>query len=209
MLAKDDFMLLRKNVTLEHLFNITFMFTVFGLFIGRIGYIIEHPSTDYINPLVFLLFPYFPGISLSFALAGVATFIWWNTKRKKLPFGRMFDVYTLAFLPVFAVGMFIEGIVAIIFKQQFLPLIIGAVVVCILSILCYHFFQKNKFQDGNIGFLGLSIFAFIHLIMRIFQRGIMHSMQVSIEDICLFVIFVSFLCICLKQEKIFKKVQKR
>src|SRR3989344_6058385 len=75
VLTRDDFVLIRKDVTLDVVFNISFVAFAVSLTSSRILYVILNPSSDFLNPLVFLLFPYFPGLSLLGAVAGRVLFL--------------------------------------------------------------------------------------------------------------------------------------
>ena len=74
ILAKEDLIFVRKNVTLEVLFNVAFYTMGVGLLSARIVYIVLHFSFGFLNPLVFP-FPYFPGLSLTGGVVGGAVFV--------------------------------------------------------------------------------------------------------------------------------------
>ncbi len=104
VLAKDDFILLRKNVTLEHLFNLTFLTLIIGILYARVFYVLGHLNPKYLDPLVLILFPYFPGLSLAGSLIGGISFIAFRSIKRKIPFGRIFDIFSLSFFFVWPIG---------------------------------------------------------------------------------------------------------
>src|SRR3990167_7333740 len=76
-LAKDDLILLRKDVSMEKFFNLIFLGAIFCLLSARLFYGIFHATTILLNPIVLLLFPYFPGLSLVLgAIGGAICFLY-------------------------------------------------------------------------------------------------------------------------------------
>ena len=59
VLSKDDFLFLKKNITLEQVFNIAFVAGLVGLFVARSFYVIFNFAPGFVNPLVFLLHLFF------------------------------------------------------------------------------------------------------------------------------------------------------
>src|SRR5438270_6523068 len=98
LLSRDDFILLRKNITLEQVFNYAFVSLAVGILSARIVYVLLHPSLRYLNPLVFLIFPYFPGLSTIGGVIGVMIFLLAVSRKKKIPKGRLYDIFSLSFL---------------------------------------------------------------------------------------------------------------
>ncbi|MBI3366803.1 hypothetical protein HY041_04225, partial [Candidatus Roizmanbacteria bacterium] len=106
LLSNDDFIFLRKDVTMERLFNLVFLGGLFSLFFARAVFGIFNQKSIFANPLVFLLFPYFPGLSLLGGVLGVGAFIGFLATRKNstLPLGRMSDFLSIAFLITLPIG---------------------------------------------------------------------------------------------------------
>jgi phosphatidylglycerol:prolipoprotein diacylglycerol transferase len=115
LLARDDFILLRKSITLEQIFNYAFISALIALLSGRIMYVFFHPSLQYLNPLIFLIFIYFPGISVVGAIIGVIIFLFFISRKKKVPRGRIYDVFSLSFLTAFASNLIITQLFSVIF----------------------------------------------------------------------------------------------
>ena len=62
--AKDDVVLVKKNVSLDKIFDAAVFCALVGLLFSRIFYVIFNPDPAFLHPLVFLIIPYFPGLSL-------------------------------------------------------------------------------------------------------------------------------------------------
>ncbi|MDP2649635.1 MAG: prolipoprotein diacylglyceryl transferase, partial [bacterium] len=106
VLANDDFIFLRRDVTMEKLFNMIFLGAFISLFGSRLFYGFFHAKGILVNPLVFLLIPYFPGLSLLGGVVGAGVYFLFLAKRKEnsLPLGRISDFFSIAFLISLPIG---------------------------------------------------------------------------------------------------------
>jgi hypothetical protein len=209
VLAKDDFILLRKNVTLEHLFNLTFITLIIGIIFARIFYVLGHLNPKYLDPLVLILFPYFPGLSLSGGIIGGISFIAFRSLKRKIPFGRIFDIFSLSFFFVWPIGVFLVMISDLIFSKKFL---IASPISIFLGIILFAFsfwlFAKNKLQDGSMGYICFSILSLIQIGVYFLQKG-KNSALISLDNFLFLILFIIFLSLLIKQEKMLSKIFKR
>lgn len=163
--GKDDLILLRKNIALEQLFNITLVTLGIGLLFARIFYVLFNPSTQYLNPLVFLVFPYYPGLSLFGGIVGASAYLWYLHYRKKIPFGRLADFFScslLVSLPVGVVGsMFISP------RQELVSLFVVSLVYIFMSVVflmyLYPKLCQNQIKEGTIFLLFILIFVSVRM----------------------------------------------
>ncbi len=208
--AKDDFILLRKNITLEQLFNISFIIYILGFLFARFFYVIEHVSTKYLDPFVLFLFPYFPGLSLSGGiLAGIA-YLLLILNKKRLPFLRVFDVFTISFLYAFSSGLPLFAVIEF-FLTKHIPYIsaIGTIIYFIWAIILTLLFTKNKLNDGSIGYLGISIFSLLFIFLRIGLRGSKFYFSFTPEDIILGFIWFFFFAMFFYQQTTYQLPGKK
>lgn len=165
LFAKDDYVLFRKNVTLDGVFNTAFTCFVVGILFSRFIFVLSHPKWGYLNPLVFFLFPYFPGLSLSGGVVGVMFFILFMTKAKKMPSGRILDMFSLALYPATIVTMIAMNIGDILMKYK---IFLGDVSIIISFTLIYVLyalgFAKTKWREGLIATWLLLIYSLGFLI---------------------------------------------
>src|SRR5260221_9633094 len=80
--VKDDFVFLRRNVEIEHIFNTVFLGIPLTLFFARLFFVLFHPKWAYLNPLVFFVIPYFPGLFAGGGIIGAILFLYLYTKNK-------------------------------------------------------------------------------------------------------------------------------
>lgn len=193
-LAKDDFVYLRRNITLDQLFNALFLGVPTTLLFARIIYIAFHPKWTYLNPLVFFVLPYYPGLSLTGGILGVVLFIFLYTKNKKIPSFRFADQVGLAFLASAACFLLLFSIQEGIGHQKNA---IASVVVGMLYIVAYVLsrivFSKERWTSGTLAALTIvfeSLFSLLYVVMSIL---VTHKIVISLENI----VTVAFLVISL------------
>lgn len=207
ILSKDDVVLLRKNISLEQVFNIAFIAAVCGLFGSRLLYVIGHFSLNYLNPLVFFLFPYFPGLSLVGAISGGLIGILLYSKYNKIPIGRIIDFLAVSLLLAIPFGYLGLGILSGI---SFLSLTYFFIPFYFFLFLFFSLFllpkqRRNEIKEGSIGLL---IFATITLITLVYKLSDIGKITLQIPEIIEIVLYGVILCITLfflnKLEEIIK-----
>lgn len=169
-LAKDDLVLFRKDISMDKVFNLVFLDFAVGLFFARLFYAIFYSPRFLIDPLSFLLFPYFPGLTLSAGIIGGILFFVLYSRSKKIPLGRLSDFFSvglLSSLPIGYLGFFIltggkniySGILSLIY------LVIGIIFIKYV----YQLLPRGILKDGS---LALAVLTFI---------GLLSLIQISLE----------------------------
>ncbi|HVZ58209.1 MAG TPA: hypothetical protein VG935_00440 [Patescibacteria group bacterium] len=202
VLAKEDLIFVRKNVTLEALFNLAFYTAGVGLLSSRIVYLILHPSRGFFNPLVFFLFPYFPGLSLVGGIAGATAFVF-AYRRKKLPNGRIFDFFAMALLASLPFGFFGYELL-----NNFADLFVGILLPIIYIVMLLFFVKvllplniRGEIQDGSLGFFFLLIFSFTNLLAKFVRTKNWLTILTQVDVILLVLLFIAALVILILQER--------
>lgn len=190
--SKDDFVLLRKNITLEQLFNISFIGFGLSILAARIFFVIEHWNKDYLNLLVFILFPYFPGLSFTGGILIGGLYLWNIARKKKYPLSRLVDIFSLAFIFSLSTGYFLVSIVEIIRKKIFFLDPIYFLLCISLSIFSYFLFIKNKVKDGKIALIILAVMS-LSFIPYLFLSNKNHFYYLL--EIIIFALFFIFSCV--------------
>lgn len=103
--ANDDVVLAKKNISLEQVFNAAFVCGLASLLFARIFYVILNPDPVFLNPLGFIVFPYFPGLSLMGGVVGGIFALFLYARSKKFPIGRVFDFFTVSFTFILPIGL--------------------------------------------------------------------------------------------------------
>lgn len=205
LFSRDDLTLLRKDVTLDRMFNLFFMAFFIGLFFSRAVYVISSTPKMFLNPLAFFLFPYFPGLSLSGGVVSGILFIIFYCRSNKLPIGRILDFFSLSFmisLPVGYLGYFALTLGKHIQSAVFA--IIYTVLVIVFVKYFYQFFLKGSFKDGSFSLLFFSAFALASLVGEIINK-FSDLLFLRLPDIYLYFLLLIFsIFLFVRQEKLIR-----
>lgn len=209
-LCRDDFVIIRKDIKMEKIFNMAFLTAFVSLFFARFFYVLFNPLHQFLSPLGFLAFPYFPGLSLIGTIIGGSFFIYIYSSFKKMPIGKMFDLFTLSFIGVLPIGflgtfILLFGKTTLLFNiifitSVFLPL-------CFIKII-YPFSSKGEIKDGSLSLIFLLLFSFLYFITKLFI-DIKNFSFLNLENITLLIILFSSTILLLNQEIVDKFLIKK
>ncbi|HSW87989.1 MAG TPA: prolipoprotein diacylglyceryl transferase family protein [Candidatus Saccharimonadales bacterium] len=204
--AKDDFILLRKNITLEQIFNYAFINVWVMLLSARIFYVFFNPSLRYINPLIFLIFIYFPGLSLTGGIIGSLIFLFFLSRKKNVPRGRLYDIFALAFLSGLVCNIFLSQVVSLIFLKKISLVMIAAMVVfLIISIIFSVIFKKDTAKDGTIAISTVSLFSLVSILEKVFTTVNKKSLLLDKECIILVILLLINAILLIRQSIVRRK----
>jgi hypothetical protein len=200
-LSKDDFVLARKDIPIAKVFSMVFLTGLISLFSARLIYALAYPTSVLSNPLGFLAFYRYAGLSLIGALAGAEIFIYFYAQYQKMPAGKIFDLFILAFigvLPVGLIGNFILnfGKVGLFANLLF---IFSILLLLLFGKVIYPFSAKGEIKDGSLGFIFLAIFSFLCFLTKLFLN-LKDFSFLNPENILLLVMLFSSLFLLLNQE---------
>lgn len=193
--GKDDFILLRKNISLETLFNLAFIAAGIGLFSARVVYVAEHPSSTYLNPLVFFIFPYFPGLSLVGGICGSLVYLYLYCKQQKYPVGRVLDIFSMAFLSIIPIGVI--GQLFISQKNDIVSLLGEICMYVAVSIfflkLLHPRLVNGEIRDGKITHYFLATYSLVALSIAILKHLKAPFELIRVETVLLILLAVGAL----------------
>lgn len=194
VISREDFVFIRKSISLEQLFNIALTIFFISFFFARVVYIGEHLNPIYINPLVFLLFPYYPGLSFVGGVIGGLLTLFYIGKRRHLPIGRVTDFFTLAFSTTFPFTF----IVSLLIYKTIPPLFVTLFLVFMIITIFLHKVLYPKLLRGEIkeGVISSSFFLFFSLSMLIEAASIKIIDKQSIVSITTMILLTSVLVSC-------------
>lgn len=169
-LGREDFVLIRKNIALEQLFDLTFITTIIAVLAGRLAYAILHLDKSFLNPLKFFVIPYFPGFVLPGAIAGAFLFLWLLYKKKKTPSGRLIDFYAISLLSIMPFLTLAEQFLfprGVAISELILSLIYAVIFFIFMFILMPRL-SRGEIKDGSVGLTFLGILAIISFLQDSF-----------------------------------------
>lgn len=210
VLSHDDFLFLRKNVTLEQLFNIAFLTAGIGLLSSRIAFVALNFDPAFVNPLAFLLFPYFPGLSLLGAVIGGSIFLLLYLRFQKLPVLRILDYFSFSLLAVIPFGLL--GAFVLSKKPIASFEFIGIwVYITIFIFFCLSFLpsqKKAELKEGTITLLFLVSFSIVGFLADIVTQKQRLFHFLSLEGILYIVLFLVSLFFISRNEGLFIALPK-
>lgn len=200
-LSREDFVFLRKNVTIENIFNVAFIAAFFTMLFARLGYVLLHFDMSYLNPLVFFLIPYFPGLSLLGGVIGGVVTILLLTKKKKYPRGRFVDFFAYSFLSILPIGY--AGYIA---TGQTGSIYYSVVPIIYYSILFFFFmrmllprFLQGQMRDGMLGLLILMNYSLFTSVLSVIKAYNEKTPLLTPQIVILLILFVLCLLLYIKQ----------
>ena len=176
-LGRDDVILIRKNVSMEQLFNLAFLSGFTGILVGWFG-----------NTLA-------GGIS-----AGML-FLIVLTRRNKLPTGRIADFFSVAFLCVIPFAFFL----LYFFQRQHEVIYIVSAIFSFFLFLFFLIILLPKalradMKDGSLTLLFLINITLLLIFISVF-RQVYGNFPFSLEDGLFVFVFVSSCFLLVRQEK--------
>lgn len=202
-LVKDDYVFIRKNISLEQTFDIAFIMTWVSLFFSRLFYFIFHPFTD--QNIFFVFFsPQVGGLSFFGAVVGGIAALYAIGKYKKIPLGRLFDFFTLALVVSIPVGYLSTAF----FVKEWFTLsvyLVNAVVYLIFAIFCVKYvhpkLESREFKEGNLQILFLLFFSVVSFINITMLQQVGKITLISIESVALVLLFLTSIVLFIRQAR--------
>jgi len=188
-LSKDDFVFLRKDISIETVFNTAFLCAFSALFFARVFYIYFNPREVFFSVLGFLVFPYFPGLSLIGAVLGGLLFLIPYSTYKKLPLGRFMDFFSISLLISISLG----ALGTFFIVPQNMRMYVGLEFVLFLLVLSLFlklslsFLSRGGLKDGSVGLLFLIFFSAISFGGNLVK---FHGLKFDQENLILILLFL-------------------
>jgi len=211
-LSRDDLILLRKDVTTEKIFNLAFVVFFGGLFFARLFYGIFYSAKIFSNPLIFFLFPYFPGLLLTGGITGGMLLLFLICRSKNLPTGRIFDIFSISILSCLSLGylgfFLLSGQNLLSAKPIFL-IVVYIVLFYVFIKYVHQLLLKGILKDGSGGLLFLISFSTVSLIVNIIDKFKNNPFLGKPENSILFAILIISAVAFIKREKLIKFLRRR
>lgn len=209
-LANDDLIILRKNISVDKIFTTCFMTSLVSLFSSRLFYVFFNPKPIFFNVLGFLVFPYYPGLSLAGGFIGGIIFLFLYLRHKKMPIGRMFDIIIVSFLIVIPLGTL--GTAFLISNPT--AIILSSISIIIYSFIAFAFIKyifplafRGSLKSGTLSFLFILSFCVVDFLLNMFKNPNMQL--VDKKNIILLIVFCLCLFFYVKREFVKKPILKK
>ncbi|MDO8657734.1 MAG: prolipoprotein diacylglyceryl transferase [Candidatus Levybacteria bacterium] len=211
-LTHDDYIFLRKDISLHQIFNAAFLDIFAGLIFSRFFYVVFNPDVKFLNPLVFILFPYFPGLSITGGIIGGAGFLFVYFRNKKIPAFRLFDFFSLSFLSSVTFGLLTLKVIDITTRRFNNPFNFATSFLYLLSFIflikiILPVQRRGGFKDGSLGLSTLIAFSLTSFIIDIFSNTQKIYFFLGKEDFVLLGMILVSLYFLNKQEKLIQRIK--
>lgn len=202
ILSKEDYIFVWKNVTLENIFDLAFINLPISIFAARLAFVLLHPQWKYFEPLIFLAIPYYPGLSLSGGIIGSMIFLFLITKRKKMPSGRVFDVFSLAFLLTLSLSFLLFQIIQFFSTKHIVFINIGLILAYFIAFIVFSYrFLRDIAKEGSTTLGILLLYSFLSLLVAGIMNFPKNILVLLREQILLVLLFFAVSTIILMRTK--------
>jgi prolipoprotein diacylglyceryltransferase len=201
-LVKDDYIFIRKGISLEQTFDIAFIMLWISLFTSRFFYLLFHLKKG-----ESILIDFFSlkngGLSLTGAILGGTIAIFLVSKYKRLPLGRLSDFISLSFL--FALPLLFLANALFVKKNELLLVFLNAIIYFVLMLFVVQFLypkiMNRSFKEGMLAVLFLLLFSLISLATSLLTS--LKSLQAFInpENIILSLLLITSIVLLIRQER--------
>lgn len=206
VLSRDDLTLLRRNVSIEHVFNVSFLIGVTAFVMSRLFFVISTLDRYLFNPFAFFLIPRYPGLSLTGAVVGGIVALLF-ARRFDLPALRLFDHSSVAALAAFCTGFTLLIPFRLLARVGASPLLLLQTAISFLLLLFFALFllplaRRGGMHEGSMGLFFLLFFSCLTFVEHTLTRPSRLFFFTGFEDIVVLVLFLSSLGLLMKQERL-------
>lgn len=207
ILGKDDYVLIRKNISVEQLFDFSFIGLLTGLILAKILAFVLNPVVG--KNLVQQVFsPTGSGVILLGIILGYMIVLYLIGKYRRFPLGRLFDFFALSIISSISFGFLIS--VFFVNKHEIFYYLIPGFIYLGLQVFFWNFLfmrsSGNKLKDGSLACIFLMFFPLISFVLTKFYLYRKDAFYLIAEDYFLIIVFFISLFLLLKNEK--KKITR-
>ncbi len=208
--SHEDFVITRRDIPTEKIFNMAFLAGFVFLFSSRFFYVLFNPLPKFLNAIGFIAYPYLPGLSIIGAVAATPLFLALYFRAKKLPIGKMLDLFAVSFLGVLPLGFFLiflkqMGKTDLIFNVLFIS---SFILLILFKKIIYRFSESGEIKDGSFTLIFIAVFSLIYFLVRLFVN-LDNFVFFKIENIFLFITIFSSIVLLINHEIMDKFLEKK
>lgn len=199
ILVKDDYVLIRKNLSLDQIFDFAIGGIIIGFIIAKILTVIFNLQIDKNIFIQFYSFNKFD-LSLTSFVFGCLISFYLIGKRRKFPIGRLFDFLTLAFISSLPVGYLIS--VFIVNKNEIIYYFALGIIYIVLHFIFWRYIYLKmvsaKIKEGTICSLFFLVFSVVTFTADLVNNIILTSLKFDSDYIllaCIFIVSLYYLLI--------------
>lgn len=201
-LVKDDYIFIRKGISLEQSFDIAFITLWAGLFMSRFLYLFFHLKAGE-NFLVDFFSYKNNGLSLTGAIIGGTLVVYLISKYKRLPLGRIGDFLSLSFLYALPLLFLVNAL--FVKKNELLFVFLNVIIYFVLLLFFVQFLypkiMNRTLKEGMLAVLFLLLFSLIALLTSLLTSLKNIGSFINPENIILSLVFIASIVLLIKLER--------
>ncbi len=203
MLTKHDFVLARKSLLLQEIFDTTLVGYIAFLITGRVLYIISVQEFSLFNPLRFFHIFKFPGTLFLGGLLGFGLVIYYVFRKKKI-LTRLYDIYALSLFPIFLFTLLFSYS-----KGDFLYFnILIFLLSCLFMGIGIYSYKNYTLKDGSIAFLFVCLATVLTIVSEFSSSSRVVFSFFTISQVISIIVFIIFSSLLIMHEGIVKTKKK-
>lgn len=204
MLSKNDFVFLRKNISLESVFNTVLFCGGSALIFGRLFSLIDSARAFIWDPFILLHVVKVPGFSFFGAIGGGVLVVSVLVKEKEALL-RMYDIFIISFLPV----LFFGSLLQIRVMSHWVFFLLLTVLFSFLFAFVVRVHRNYMVKDGSILLAVLIAFSFLEVVSGTFEPTRKFMLHLSARQFVATVSFFICSVLLVKNESIAQFWRKR
>ncbi|MFI5265501.1 MAG: hypothetical protein ACHQT7_02025 [Candidatus Levyibacteriota bacterium] len=166
VLIRHDFVLARKSLLLQEIFDTTFIAYLAFFVTGRMSYILGEGRFDLLNILKFFYISKFPGMLFMGGLLGFGLVAYLVFLKKKILL-RIFDIYCLSMYPIFIFALVSSYSAGYFLYFNVLIFLLS----CVFLGLGIYSYKSYALKDGSITFLFLSLVSIFTIVSEFSMKN--------------------------------------
>jgi prolipoprotein diacylglyceryltransferase len=199
--ANDDIILAKKNISLDEIFNCALVCSLSALFFSRLFYVILNPQPVFFSPLGFLVFPYFPGLSLFGGIIGGSLAVFLYCRKYRYPLGRVFDFFTISLTFIIPFGILGYMLLSRNFSGEILlSLVFFMIMALVMNLYLHPKASSLEIKDGTISILFLIFYSLIMLLVNAISHPGINNFITHRVNFMLLIFLVGGTILFIKQE---------
>lgn len=200
VLVKHDFVLARKSILLQEIFDTTFFAFLIFFLTGRLLYVLGELQFGLLNPIEFFYVLRFPGVLFIGGLLGFLGVIYFVFRRRKILF-RLLDIYSLSLFPLFVLVLFTSYAAGYFLYFNILVFFLS----CFFFIFGLYSYKNYTLADGSIALLFLCLACVFTIISEFSSSNRIIISFFTIPQLFSILLFVALAGFLLTHEGLIKK----
>lgn len=202
-LVKDDYIFIRKGISLEQSFDFAFISLFAGLLVSRLLYLLPHLHKGENFFVDYFSFQN-AGLSLTGAVLGAACAVFLISKYKRLPLSRLSDFLSLSLL--YSLPLVFLANALIVKSNQLLVIFLNAIIYFVLLLFFIQFLypkvMNRTLREGMIALLFLLFYSITGLVTSLLLSLKHINSFITAENIILLIAFFMSIVLLIRHGRI-------